>query len=339
MGAHSLLVSPAVTTGHGGITTYARGVAEVLGRQGAVAIVAPPSNSPRGAVMVLVSSWLAVIRHRPRLVHALTWRVAAGVAILPKPLRPRLVVHCLGAELLRVGPVTRWIRDLVFRRADALVAISRYTASVVRDVSGRDPAVVHPVHEARAHDADRPRRSEGTLRVLSVARFQPRKGHRELVDVIEALRSEGKDIRLTIAGGDGPSRAELVQAAGEAGRRSWLSVETAPDDDRLRELYLASDLFALLTMNDKDEFEGFGIVFLEAASAGLPSVATDSGGVADAVGKGGVVVTDAGAAQVVIGSLYDDRATLAQLAERAVEHAQAFTVEKIRLGFERSNLL
>ena len=66
-----------------------------------------------------------------------------------------------------------------------------------------------------------------------------------------------------------------------------------PDDD-LAELYGCADVFAMLCRNRWGglEQEGFGIVFLEAAACGVPQVAGDSGGAAEAVADGetGLVV-------------------------------------------------
>ena len=68
-----------------------------------------------------------------------------------------------------------------------------------------------------------------------------------------------------------------------------------PDDD-LPDLYGSADVFALLCRSRWGgmEQEGFGIVFLEAAAAGVPSVAGASGGAAEAVVDGvtGEVLAD-----------------------------------------------
>ena len=67
-------------------------------------------------------------------------------------------------------------------------------------------------------------------------------------------------------------------------------------DGDLPALYASADVFALCcrTRWAGLEQEGFGIVFLEAAAAGVPSVAGDSGGSAEAVvdGETGLVVRD-----------------------------------------------
>jgi phosphatidyl-myo-inositol dimannoside synthase len=66
------------------------------------------------------------------------------------------------------------------------------------------------------------------------------------------------------------------------------------EDPMLPALYAAADVFAMPARSRilGFELEAFGIVYLEAAAAGLPVVAGDSGGVADAVlhGETGLVV-------------------------------------------------
>lgn len=68
----------------------------------------------------------------------------------------------------------------------------------------------------------------------------------------------------------------------------------AVSDDDIASLYRAADLFAMLCRNQWKGFEqeGFGIVFVEAAAAGLPVVAGLSGGSEEAVldGVTGTVV-------------------------------------------------
>jgi phosphatidylinositol alpha-1,6-mannosyltransferase len=114
------------------------------------------------------------------------------------------------------------------------------------------------------------------------------------------------------------------------------------DHDDLPALYGCGDVFAMLCRNRWGglEQEGFGIVFVEAAAAGVAQVAGDSGGAAEAVveGETGFVVTspdDPAAAADRIARLLDDPALRARMAEagrrRAVE-SFSYDVLAARLG-------
>src|SRR5262249_9395355 len=83
-----------------------------------------------------------------------------------------------------------------------------------------------------------------------------------------------------------------VDARGLAGRVRFLG--RVPDDESFPRLYACADVFAMPCRDRWGglEAEGFGIVFLEAAAAGVPSVAGRSGGSHEAVigGETGLVV-------------------------------------------------
>jgi len=88
------------------------------------------------------------------------------------------------------------------------------------------------------------------------------------------------------------------------------------------------------------EQEGFGIVFIEAASCGVPQIAGDSGGAAEAVAHGetGLVIDDPEDVQAVADAfeqLLDDdemRAAMSVRSRERVESDFAYDVLAERLG-------
>src|SRR5688572_23656164 len=112
--------------------------------------------------------------------------------------------------------------------------------------------------------------------------------------------------------------------------------------DDLPALYACGDVFAMLCRNRWAglEQEGFGIVFLEAAAAGVPAVAGESGGAAEAVADGetGLVVdppTSVDAATGALARLLDDadgRRAMGEAARRRAEKEYAYEVLTARLA-------
>jgi len=93
------------------------------------------------------------------------------------------------------------------------------------------------------------------------------------------------DARLTVVG-DGPDRDRLERIATCLGIDARVQFAGEVDDERLRLLYTTAGVFALpgrVRLQPAPEGEGFGLVFLEAAAAGLPVVAGRAGGAVDAV--------------------------------------------------------
>ena len=166
----------------------------------------------------------------------------------------------------------------------------------------------------------------GETLVLSVSRLVPRKGMDRLIEAVARLAPGRPDLRLLIAGaGRDAGRLEaLVRRTGAPARLLGRVAE-----DALADLYGASDLFAMLCRKRWFglEQEGFGIVFLEAAAAGVAQIAGDSGGAAEAVehGAGGLVVDkpdDVEAVADALAALLDDperRRRLGAAARRRVE--------------------
>ena len=145
--------------------------------------------------------------------------------------------------------------------------------------------------------------------VVSVSRLVPRKGMDTLVRAAALLAARGRDLQVVIAG-DGRDRGRLRSLAARTGAPVRL-VGRLGDDD-VAALLGCADVFAMLcrTRWRGLEQEGFGIVYLEAAAAGVPQVAGRSGGAHEAVADGetGLVLDPAtpGAAAEAIGALLDD---------------------------------
>ena len=55
------------------------------------------------------------------------------------------------------------------------------------------------------------------------------------------------------------------------------------EDEKLRKIYQESDIFILPSVPKAKSVEGFGFVYLEASSHGIPVIAHQTGGVKDAV--------------------------------------------------------
>jgi glycosyltransferase involved in cell wall biosynthesis/GT2 family glycosyltransferase len=99
--------------------------------------------------------------------------------------------------------------------------------------------------------------------------------HKRIDLLIEAADTPELAGSVLIIGGDGPLRDKLEARAAAA---QHIGVRLVGRIDDINDLLAACDIFAL-----PSELEGFGLVYLEAAVHGVPSVATRVGGIPDAV--------------------------------------------------------
>lgn len=174
--------------------------------------------------------------------------------------------------------------------ASANLANSRNTARMIEEL-GVPASRIHVVYPGVDVQRFRPDVDGSALRarhapaggvvLLSVGRLQRRKGHDLAIEALARL-DQALPITYLIAG-DGAERARLEELAAQLGQQHRVRFlgEVAADD--LPRYYAACDIFVLPNREADNDVEGFGIVFLEAAATGRPTIGGRSGGVPEAV--------------------------------------------------------
>lgn len=207
-----------------------------------------------------------------------------GAAIAGK--RP-LVVTAHGtyvpqtAQRRLVGRLYRW----AYHRAH-LIAVSDYTAGRVHEVlpDVTLSTIRNGVHvEYFQQPAPEPQKLGPTI--LATGGVKQRKGTHLLVDAFAKVRQKVPNAQMVVTGRqDNLHYLSMVERQiEEAGLRDCVHLVGMISDDELRGWYQHADVFALPSLNVGKQFEGFGLVFLEASAAGLPVVGTYGSGVAEAV--------------------------------------------------------
>ena len=122
--------------------------------------------------------------------------------------------------------------------------------------------------------------------VVHVARLVEKKGTEHLVRAVALLTARGVDVRLVVVG-DGPLRGALGSLTRELGVADRVEFAGAlPNADVLRRVVEAAVLCLPSVTAGTGDQEGLGQVLLEAGALGRPVVATDHGGIPDAVVDG-----------------------------------------------------
>ena len=209
---------------------------------------------------------------------------------------PRVPVWCFahGEELTLAGTSRelRWLTRFVLRRAARVIANSQHTKGLLVDrwrvppdrVTVLTPGVDAARFTPAATDPELRSRLGWTGRrvILTVGALQKRKGQDMLIRALPAIRRDCPDVLYAIAG-EGWERPYLEQLTRELGVTDTVSFVGTPGERELVQLYQQCDLFALPNRQVGWDFEGFGIVLLEAQACGRPVIAGRSGGTVETV--------------------------------------------------------
>jgi phosphatidylinositol alpha-1,6-mannosyltransferase len=125
----------------------------------------------------------------------------------------------------------------------------------------------------------------GQRLILSVGRLQRRKGFDSVIRALPLLLTQGVDAHYAVIG-IGDDREYLQRLAAELGVSDRVHLLSHVSYEDLPRWYAACDLFAMPNRDIDGDTEGFGLVFLEAASAGKPALAGTDGGTGSAVVDG-----------------------------------------------------
>ncbi len=293
--------------------------------------------------------WLLPGPHLVSRVRRLARRHAVDLVVLDPALPagligPRLnlpyavIVHGAEAAIPARLPGTRQLLRRVLRGAAGVIAAGGYAARECELALGRPlPTwVIPPGVDAdrfkpltaieRVEARGRLGLASEALLVVSVSRLVPRKGMDTLVRSAGLLARNRDDLQVVIAG-TGRDQRRLARLAARTGAPVRLA--GCLSDDDLAALYGCADVFAMLcrTRWRGLEQEGFGIVFLEAAAAGVPQVAGRSGGAHEAVADGvtGLVLDPATpqSSAEAIGALLDDPVRRIEMGGAARRRAEA----------------
>jgi glycosyltransferase involved in cell wall biosynthesis len=186
-----------------------------------------------------------------------------------------------------------WLGKLyrhVYRRAQ-IICVSRYTERRVRAIlpDVRTHVIPNGVNLARFAQPSGVSVPKRAPTVLSVGQIKPRKGFLEIAEAMALVRGQIPEAEAVFIGntqGDPAYVARLRARIAALGLSQAVHLLGKLPEPELLAWYAAADVFALHSLNLGQQFEGFGLVYLEASAAGLPVIGTRECGAEDAIRDG-----------------------------------------------------
>ena len=224
-----------------------------------------------------------------------------AVVALPARLRSvPIVTMVYGLDVVTENRLYRAVCLPAIRSSDGVIACSSNTARLARErgiettrLSVAIPGVEMPSRSPASGEAARI--DDGRPLLVSVGRLVRRKGIADFIrHALPAIVERVPAVRYVVIGGASvaalkrePSETERIRSAiCAAGMERHVELAGFVDD-RILEAWMSiarAHVFPVLDL--AQDVEGFGLVALEAAARGVPTVAFDAGGVSDAVAPG-----------------------------------------------------
>ncbi|MCI0732549.1 MAG: glycosyltransferase family 4 protein [Methylococcaceae bacterium] len=251
---------------------------------------------------VIRSAWMRAAQPLD-IVLAGSGLTAIGVKLAALRSGAKSVAYLHGLDLIVAHPLYHAIWLPTLRRFDHALANSANTAAIAirKGVAHGRVTVINPgvtlvsTSDASGNAFRHRNRIDRRPVLLSVGRLTARKGLPDFVrHALPAIRRRYPDVLLVVIGdeapdaltGSGGGRAALETLAAELALSDNLLLLGPCDDETLDQAYCAADVHVFPVREVPGDVEGFGMVAIEAAAHGLPTVAFATGGIPDAVSAG-----------------------------------------------------
>ncbi len=285
----------------------------------------PACFTIRRAVQNLKPDWLIAGEILP--IGTAMWLVSHLVSF-----RYAVVLHGLDFSLATQVFWKKFLAKKILLRASKIICANSYTTSLVQAFINQTEKihVVNPAIDTvlptfrpgLAHGLRENYGLEHCFVLLSVGRLVKRKGFDAVISAMAALKDKQPFLRYVIIG-DGPETDALQKAVEVLDLRAHVIFLHKVSDEQKWAWFSLSDAFITTARNISGDYEGFGIVYLEANMFGKPVIAGKSGGVGDAVKhmKNGLVVDEENIDEIAqaIELLASDKALTQTLGTQAKE--------------------
>jgi len=262
------------------------------------------------------------------------------------PIRYAVILHGLDFSLATKGSIKRFLSKQILEKASLVICANSHTAQEVRKMFAKvsNVEVVNPGVEI-----DVPKissevivkcKAQNNLQeafiLLSVGRLVKRKGVDMVLSAISNIVSLIPNLQYVIIG-NGPEEMYLKNIIHQLGLENNVRILSDINDEEKNNYFASCDVFIMTARNIDGDYEGFGIVYLEAGLFSKPVISGKSGGVTEAVqdNVNGIVVNEEDVKEIAqaILDLYNDDVLRQRLGAagrvRSLEQSWQHQVQKL----------
>jgi phosphatidylinositol alpha-1,6-mannosyltransferase len=265
----------------------------------------PLSPLPLFLLSLQLQAFRAALASRPKFVHAGSGLAAPAALVAGRAAGAQVSCFVHGLDLVAEHGLYQRVFLPAIRRCDRIFVNSRHTFLLARQreiaeekLVVLNPGVSLPPMQGRPRAREMFRKQHGlgdAPLLLSVGRLTARKGLAEFIErALPGIIQAVPNTILVVIGGEPAGAlkhtrgvlADITGAIASSHMEGHVRLLGRVDDTTLEAAYFAADAHVFPILDLPGDVEGFGMVALEAAAHGLPTIAFAVGGVPDAVRDG-----------------------------------------------------
>lgn len=240
------------------------------------------------------------------------------------------VVH--GLDAIEGRKINKFLQYKAFKNGKIIISVSRFTKNLLESQfpnKSLNIAVINGGVDLKKYKKIEDYSKVETkysldpgFRIVSIARLVKRKGFDNMIKAIALLND--KDMHYYI-GGSGNYELDLRKLAIELKLQNNVHFLGFVSDDEIAEFYSACDVYAMPSRQLKNDVEGFGLTYIEAAACGITSIGGKNSGAEDAIlqNETGILVDAESVEEIAeaIKNLKSNSIFMKELAEKAHKRA------------------
>ncbi len=230
------------------------------------------SIMPKTGLLTMMAAWAAGVPNRLHTFTGQVWATRQGWKRSALKLFDRLIV-LFATQILVDSPSQR-----DFLVAEGIIGKDKAQVLGHGSICGVDVRRFHPDLAARQAVRKQLGIDEAQTVILFLGRLNRDKGMLDLAAAFAEIAAHRSDVVLALVGAEEDVTFESVREICRACSHQLRRVSFTPEPERFLAM---ADIFCLPSYR-----EGFGQVIIEAAAAGIPTVATRIYGIVDAVAEG-----------------------------------------------------
>lgn len=256
-------------------------------------------------------------------------------------LNKKLIINGVGTysvlplTQLRYGFLLKW----AYKKAHRILCISHFTC---REIIKRVPNLENlnvvnlgvDLNKFKSRDLKFKDYENNIKIILSVGALKARKGYHISIPAVGLIKDKYPNLKYYIIGDQSNSKyfRKLQELVKEYNLENNVIFLENLSDEELLKIYNQADLFLLTPINERNSFEGFGLVYLEANACGKPVIGTRNCGAEDIIESGynGFLVfqRDADDTAKAIAKILDDSELAKNMGENGRRKAEKMTWDK-----------